>query len=231
MKKTFKFYTIIWTVLLILFFVIVFVPFSWVKQKYTSSFWIGCIFVTISFVAQLICSYFALKEENIKKVFYNVSLIMTSYLGLAVSFVCGCLCMLLPFLPYWFAIVLCSIACAFNIIAVTKTCTAISYVSDIDKKVKKNTIFVKKLVIDAEKLITQAQDETLRAECKKVYEALRYSDPVSHDALSFVESEIAIKFSRFSDAVAEEDFAIVTEIGREILALIGERNAKCKLLK
>ena len=72
MKKTFKFYTIIWIVLLILFFVIAFVPFNWVDEKYTPSFWIGCVFVVVSFVAQLVCSYFALKEENTKKVLHRI---------------------------------------------------------------------------------------------------------------------------------------------------------------
>lgn len=231
MKKTFKFYSIIWCALLILFIVIAFVPFGWVRQKYTPTFWLGCIFIVLSFVGQFICSYFALKEENIKKVFYNLSLITTSYFGLIVSFIFGCLCMLIPIIPYWIAIILCSLACVFNVITLTKSRTAISYVSNIDEKIKVQTFFVKSLTVDAESLMSCAKSEYVKAECKKVYEAVRYSDPMSSDALASMESEIIIKFGKLSDAVMNEKNELIVDIVEEIVALIGARNKKCKILK
>lgn len=232
MKKVFKFYSIIWAVLLALFNVISFVSVGWAGiSKYTPSFWIGYAFITLSFIGQIVCAYFALKDNDIKKTFYNVSLIAASYTGLILSFVFGGLCMLLSLLPYWVGIILCTIILGFNVIAVVKATAAIDIVGGIDKKVKEKTLFIKSLTVDAETLMSRAKSEAVKAECKKVYEAVRYSDPMSNGALVSIESEITIKFSNFSDAVVSDKFNVASECATELVILIDERNKKCKLLK
>lgn len=232
MKKIFKVYSIIWVILLALFNVISFVSVGWVGiPKYTPSFWIGYTFITASFIGQIVCAYFAFKDDDIKKTFYNVSLISTSYTGLILSFVFGGLCMIISPLPYWVGIILCAIVLAINIIAVIKASAAVDIVSKIDDKVKTKAFFIKSLTVDAESLIAHAKSETIKATCKKVYEAVRYSDPMSNDALASIESDITIKFSRFSEAVISEDSETVVTLADEIIILLGDRNKKCKLLK
>ena len=232
MKKAFKFYSAIWAVLLVLFNVISFVSVGWTGiEKYTPSFWIGFIFITIAFIGQIICTYFALKDNDIKKTFYNISLISTSYTGLILSVIFGGLCMLISPLPYWVGIILCAIVLAFNIIAVVKATAAIDIVGGIDKKVKEDTFFIKSLTVDAESLMSRAKSEAVKAECKKVYEAVRYSDPMSSNALTSVESEITITFAKLSEAVVDDNFETVSEFTSEIIILLGDRNKKCKLLK
>lgn len=232
MKKVFKFYSAVWAILLALFNVISFVSVGWAGiPKYTPSFWVGYTFITLSFIGQIVCAYFALKDNDIKKTFYNVSLISTSYTGLILSFVFGGLCMIISPLPYWVGIILCAIVLAFNIIVVVKATAAIDIVGGIDKKVKENTFFIKSLTVDAESLISRAKSENINAECKKVYEAVRYSDPMSNNALASIEEDIAIKFPRFSEAVISEDLETVVMLADEIIALLGDRNKKCKLLK
>lgn len=232
MKKIFKVYSIIWVILLALFNVISFVSVGWAGiPKYTPSFWIGYTFITASFIGQIVCTYFAFKDDDIKKTFYNVSLISTSYTGLILSFVFGGLCMIISPLPYWAGIILCAIVLAFNIIAVIKARTVVDIVSKIDDKVKTKTFFIKSLTVDAENLISRAKNENIKAECKKVYEAVRYSDPMSNDVLASIESDITIKFSKFSEAVISEDSETVVTFADEIIILLGDRNKKCKLLK
>lgn len=232
MKKVFKFYSVIWAVLLALFNVISFVSVGWAGiPKYTPSFWIGYVFITLSFVGQIVCAYFALKDDDIKKTFYNVSLISTSYTGLILSFVFGGLCMIISPLPYWVGIILCAIVLAINIIAVIKASAAVDIVSKIDDKVKTKAFFIKSLTVDAESLIARAKSETLKAECKKVYEAVRYSDPMSNGALASIENDITIKFSKLSEAVVSDDSEAVVTLADEIIILLGDRNKKCRLLK
>ena len=65
MKKNFKQYITAWAVLLVLFNVIAFVSVGWINiEKYTPSFWIGYIFITLTFIGQLICAKFAFDEKN-----------------------------------------------------------------------------------------------------------------------------------------------------------------------
>ncbi len=232
MKKVFKFYSVIWAVLLALFNVISFVSVGWAGiSKYTPSFWIGYAFITLSFIGQIVCAYFALKDNDIKKTFYNVSLIAASYTGLILSFVFGGLCMIISLLPYWVGILLCAIVLGINVIAIIKASAVVDIVSSIDEKAKESTFFIKSLTVDAESLMSRAKSETIKAECKKVYEAVRYSDPMSNGALVSIESEITIKFSNFSDAVVSDKFNVASECATELVILIDERNKKCKLLK
>ena len=232
MKKCFSFYAISWAILLALFNVIAFVSPGWIGvEKYYAAFWIGYTFITVTFLGQLVCAWFALKGESTSKLFYKVSLITTSYIGLVVTFVIGGLCMLISPLPYWVGIIACSIVLAANILAVMKAAAAIEEVQKIDEKIKVQTAFIKMLTVDAESLISRAKSETIKAECKKVYEAIRFSDPMSNNALSSIESAITTKFSNLSLAVASDNFDSATEFANELVILIGERNKKCKLLK
>ena len=232
MKKIFRSYIVAWAALLALFNVIAFVSVGWIGQeKYTSSFWIGYVLITVMFIGQLVCTYIALKEESAEKLFYNVSLIRTSYVGLIVSFIVGGLCMIISPLPYLVGAILCAIILTINIIAVIKATAAIDEVKRIDEKVKTKTFFIKSLTIDADTLMASAKSEAVKAECRKVYEAIRYSDPMSHDALTSVESQITVKFAKLSELVQADDIDAVKEAASEVVVLVGDRNKKCKLLK
>ena len=232
MKKRFSIYVVAWAVLLALFNVIAFVSVGWIWfEKYTPSFWIGYAFITFTFIGQLVCSYIAFKADNAKKLFYNISLIKTSYVGLIVSFVFGGLCMLISFLPYWVGVVLCTILLMANVLSVVKATAVIGEVERVDEKVKTQTLFIKSLTVDADTLMASAKSEIVKAECRKVYEAIRYSDPMSNDALALVESQITIKIAELSEAVKTDETEKVTEIVKELIILVGDRNKKCELLK
>ena len=232
MKKNFKFYLISWAVVLALFNVIAFVvPSIPTLEKYTSSFWIGYVFITIALIGQLLCAYMALKDDVDHKLFYNISLIRISYIGLIVSFVIGGLCMLLSPFPYWMGVILCAVVLAVNVIAVLKATIAIREVERIDEKIQTKTIFIKGLISDAESLVAHAKSEVVKAECKKVYESIRYSDPMSHTELIAIESEIAHKFRLFVDSVNADDTDKVLALSNELCILMGDRNKKCKLYK
>lgn len=232
MKKGFKFYAVVWCVLLALFNVIAFVSVGWKDQeKYTDSFWIGYVFITVMFVGQLACAFFAFKADSAQKMFYRVSLLRTSYAGLIASFVVGGLCMLISSLYYWVGVIVCAIILAANILSVVKASAAISEVERIDKKIKVQTFFIKSLTVDAETLMASAKSDEAKEECRKVYEAVRYSDPMSDDALSAVEGQITFRFSALSEAVEADDIDAVKAVAKEVIVLIGNRNSKCKLLK
>ena len=232
MKKRFNLYIVALAVLLALFNVIAFVSVGWAGQeKYTSSFWIGYVFINVMFIGQLICSYMAFKADSAKKLFYNISLIRTSYIGLIVSFIVGGLCMLISPLPYWVGVIVCAIVLVANVLSVVKATAAIDEIERIDTKVKTQTFFIKSLTVDADTLMASAKSEAVKAECRKVYEAIRYSDPMSHDTLSSVESQITVKLVELSEAVKTDDANKVIAITNEIVVLVADRNKKCKLLK
>ena len=139
--------------------------------------------------------------------------------------------MLISPLPYWAGAILCAILLAVQILSVTKAQAAVELVTQTDAKIKTQTFFIKSLTVDADTLMAQAKSETVKAECRKVYEAIRYSDPMSNEALAPTESQITVKFAELSDAVKEDNAEKVAEVANEVIILIGDRNKKCRLLK
>ena len=139
--------------------------------------------------------------------------------------------MLISPLPYWVGIIVCAVVLAANVISVVKASVAIEEIEHIDTKIKTQTFFIKALTVDADTLMASAKAEAVKEDCKKVYEAIRYSDPMSNDALSSVESQITVKFAELSEAVKADDAVKVAVIANEVVVLIGDRNKKCRLLK
>ena len=232
MKKSIKVYAIIWAILLAVFNVICFVTPSETAgiSKFGGAFWAGYIFITIAFIGQLVCAYIALKTDDKTKLFYNIPIIRVSYTGLIFTLIFGALCMAIPNLPNWVGIIVCLLILAFTAIAVIKAKAASDVVENIDEKVKAKTLFVKTLTVDAESLLARAATPEAKDACKKVFEAVRYSDPMSNDALAGVESQITLKFNELSEAVSG-GADNVKNIADELVILIGDRNKKCKLLK
>ena len=233
MKKNFKMYAVCWAVLLAVFNAICFVTPSQTAgmNKFGGAFWSGYAFISLAFIGQLVCAYMAFKADNLKKLFYNLPLITISYTGLILTIIVGGICMAIPNLPNWVGIIVCLIILAFNAIAVIKASAAAGIIEGIDEKVKAQTQFIKMLTVDAENLMMRAKDEGIKTECKKVYEAVRYSDPMSNEALSVTEAKITVKMDELSKAVDENDRDKVSGLAEEVLVLIKERNSKCRVLK
>ena len=233
MKKSISVYSIIWTICLAVFNVITFVTPNEIGgvSKFSGSFWVGYIFITIAFLGQLACAFVAFKAENLKKFFYNIPLFSIGYGGLVTMLVVGSIFMAIPALPEWIAIIVCVIILAFNAIAIIKATAAADIVSGIDEKIKAQTFFIKSLSIDAQSLMTSAKSDELRAEAKKVYEAIHYSDPMANAALSDLDDQIERQFNAFSDAIKADDAELTKETAVAFVEMVERRNQKCKLLK
>lgn len=232
MKKTFRNYLGIWAVLLALFNVIAFASVGWSGQeKYTVSFWTGYICITLMFAGQLFCAWKVFQEENLQKSFYKLPLLRISYHGLIWSFVLGGASMLISPLPYWVGAILCAIVLVVTVIAVLKSSTVADLAENVDKKIKMQTGFIRLLTVDAENLLSCAKTESAKSSCKKVYEAIRYSDPMSSDALSSVEEKISAQMEVLTVAVAVGDETNIATAARKVVELIDKRNQKCKVLK
>ena len=114
---------------------------------------------------------------------------------------------------------------------VVLTLNVFPYEVPIDEKVRENAMFMRSLTADANALAARAKSEPVKAACKKVVEAVRYSDPMSNEALYGVESQITTEFSALQSAVIADSAEDAAASAGELLGLLKERNEKCKLLK
>lgn len=232
MKKQFKNYSVIWAIALVLFNVIVFaVPNeSEHYSKFGGAFWASYIFIMLAFIGQFAVSYFFFKEENKDKVFLNMPIFTLGRTCLILALIFGTALMIIPDCPQWLGAIIAAVVLAFYAISVIKAKAAGEAVEEIGEKVKAKTLFIKSLTVDAESLLARATTPEAKEACKKVLEAVRYSDPMSNDALAGVESQIMLKFNEFSSAVTSSAENVRT-LADELVILVGDRNKKCKLLK
>lgn len=230
MNRNFKYYIAAWAVLAVIFNVIAFAtPAVAGASKFDGAFWSGYVLIMLALIGQLVCAYFAFKAKSKEQIFLRLSLVTVSYSALILSFVVGAACMLIPNLPNWVGIILCALILGFTAVSVIKANAAVELVHETDARVKEKTAFIRMITVEADNLMARAQTDEAKAMCKKVYEALRYSDPMSCNALSGTEAEISEKFSAFAAAVKNGENA--SELADELLALIGDRNRMCKVMK
>lgn len=227
MKKNFKLYAVIWAISLVAFNIISFIAPS-IKM---GSFWVGYTLITLMFIVQLVCSYLFFKQNTKEKVFLNMPIITISYMALFVSIIVGTVFMAVTELPIWIAVIISLLVTAFYLIAIISIKPAIDAIENIDKKVKTQIFFIKSLTIDAQTLILKSKSNEIKQISEKVYEAIRYSDPMNSEALTSCESAITLKFKEFEKSVIDDNLELAENISKELIILINDRNQKCKLLK
>ena len=234
MKKTLWIYLVIWVFCFALFNILAFlVPALPYYPKFTATFWIGYAFTTTAYIANLIASILFLhgsESKDAEKRFYRIPLVQKGLSSLVAMTVIGCICVCISAIPTWIGAILCIGVVVFHIVSVLKTSVAIAEVESVGENVRTKTQFIKTLTVDAQALDSRASSEA-KALTHKVYEAIRYSDPMSHNALADVESELKTAFENFAKAIDSNDITEATSLAQTVLVLVSERNAKCKGLK
>lgn len=197
-------------------------------SRYDVDFMVGLV---LALLAAIISSVFiaTLKVDTKEKMFLTIPQVIIAYVGMVLGVIASAVYLFVSPTPIVIVgfVVIYGIGAAIVLFAKT----AAGAVSKTEEKVKTQTFFIKALTVDADTLVAQAQVPEIKAQVTKVYEAIRYSDPMSNDALAGAETQITLKFNELQNAVAENDATKVQTISNELLILIKDRNSKCKLLK
>ncbi len=225
MKEVFKPYFRIWVICFALFNVSAFL----IPRTVKGNFWIAYIFINLALIGQLYCVKRALNAETLQNLFYNIPIITIGRTGALIMLIFGIAAMAIPAIPDWLAVIVCMLVLGFTAVAVISTSSVSEEVGRIDEKIKKNTMFIKQLLADSYMLVQKAETDNKEI-VNQVYNALRYSDPVSCEMLNPIEAQITVKFNEFSDAVINGNNT-TENLGRELLILISDRNTKCRLFK
>ena len=233
MNKYLKSYLLVWALVVVTFIAVaLLVPQQigmWNKNE--SSFWVTFVMILLVFVAQLGCSFLVFKKGNGQQKFLRLPIIYISYVALIVMLLVEIRCAVLPASQNWIGIILGLVILTFYGVAVLSTTTATGMIQETEQKIKTETSFIRSLGVDAELLQKKAGTSVLTEITKKVYEAIRYSDPHSNQTLAELEGRLSAAFVEFSEAVKEGDENLGKEKAESFLLLLNERNSKCRMLK
>lgn len=201
------------------------------SPRYTASFFTVIAIMALGYLFAIASTIIGFKKSNTAEdTFYGVPFVysgLVTYIFITVWSAVSMAFAFSPVLQILVAVVIFAIAIA----KLLKKSVARELVVERGEAVKQKTAFVTTLSADADSLTRWAKNEEIKSECKRVYETIRYSDPMSNDALAGIESQIQNEFYVFSDAVKDGDTELVKSSADRIVTLVHERNNKCKLLK
>lgn len=226
---------IIFAVIFIVYNILVFV----IPFKRNAVFAVAYIFTLISVTAFAASYIFAFeKTKTLKSKFLSFPIFRVGLLYLITQFILGILLMALTSfigIYVWIAVILCILILAFAIIKTMTLDTAREKIENIAVKEEINTSFISSLQIEIKTLTNRVSNESIKNKLFDLYEAARYSDPVSGGGLAEIESDIKIKFEKIKSVInknEDEDEDVKTLILiDEMNGLLTERNEKCKLTK
>ena len=234
MNRNFKYFGLYWLISVALFNAVVFlVPRTILGLDRFSMpvFWIAYDICMVALGGQLILGYFALRDDKKEKIFLRLPLFRVGYVTVALSIVLAWPFLLIPVTPAWLGAVFCFAFAFYFALATLRAAAAAENVEAVGEAVAVKTAFVRSLTANAQALAGYAKDEQAKTAVRRVYEALRYTDPMSDAALNDIEEEIFDAYNRFDEAVRTGDSAAVALLSDKVVLLVGERAAKCKLLK
>lgn len=231
-KKTFYSFAITWGITLALFLVLcLIIPDNPAREE--APYWIGFSFIILAFVILLGAAFFALHGKA-DDAYFRLPIIKRCYTSLLIMGIVGGVLMLIPAaFAVWVAVLVVLFALGYCLIGIINTATTATVAQGVEKKIKAQTIFIKSLTVDADVLKTRAVGKTpvIQAEVNKVYEAVRYSDPMTNPALAAVEGDISVRFGSLVQAVDANDEVQVQQIANAILIQLETRNKQIRLLK
>ena len=207
--------------------ILIFVIFS----EFSAVFWLSYAFTLIAFAAQCISMYFALKRHEIETIFFGMPLTSLSFFYLIAQAVVGVIFMFFQgvntTIPFVIQLLMLAIFLVVAIIAIMARDTVMQVADDIKTK----TVQHKSTHIDVEMLYTACTHPELKERLRKLAQTIKYSDPMTNDAIADVEYRIMQKLSELRVYVdyGENDEAMQACKALELLYV--ERNKKLLISK
>ncbi len=234
MNKHLKLYLAAWVVLVVLFnlfcFLVPDLPDG--GTRFTGAFRVGYACVMCGFALHLFYSSVVLREKNAAKRVLNTPLYVISFAGLLLQTAVGAYVILAHDTPAWLAVLLCAAVPAVSALLFIAAKATGEVAHDANVSLNEKTSFMRSLTDLAQQLTTACTTPEDRQLAQKVFDALRYSDPVSSPATAGDEQRIHDALTSLAGAVGAG--TALTERSSEVsalLALIERRNAACKAAK
>ena len=229
-KKTIK-PLVIGGILLVLYLVLALgVPFP-----KTAAFWVAFVFGLIAIGAQAYVMHVAFnKGEPVKSKFYGYPIARIGVIYLVVQLIVSFAVMALGFafkVPAWAALIVCALILGVSAIGFIAADIMRGEVERQDAKIKTDVTAMRALQSKAASLPGLCADNETKKALSALAEKFRFSDPVSSEALTEIEADLAAALDELQTAVVDGEADAARKLCVSIEAKLAERNRLCKLNK
>jgi len=217
-------------ILLVLYILVVFlVPF--VKG---GVFWVSFVFTLIAFGVVGVSFYIAfLRKPDATSKFYGFPIARIGVIYGIAQLAAGILFMALgQWIPVWVAVLVYAIGLGAAAIGLISAEAVLEQIEVQDVKLKKDVTVMRSLQSKVSQMGTLCcEDPDLSKLVQEFAEEMRFSDPVSSDALAQAEADLTAAVDELQCALVDGDKAAARTLCRKAGALLAERNRLCKLNK
>ena len=199
----------------------------------TATFWVSWGFSLLSFAVSGYGIYTGLiKNPDAKSRFYGFPIARIGVLYLVAQVAVGGVCMAIGHIvPWWLATVVFTIGFALTLIGVVSAEAIVDQIQYQDNKIKESVALMRGLQSKVRPMAAQIEDAEAAAAVSAFAEEIRYSDPVSSEAIRDAEAELSAAIDALQAAVVEGDAQQIKLACRQASAQLAERNRLCKLNK
>lgn len=216
-------------VLLVLYILVAFlIPFV-----HTATFWVSLLFTLIAFGVVGASFYIAfIKNPDAKSRFYGFPIAKIGAIYGLVQLIAGLVFMALAvYAPVWLAVLVYAIALGAAVIGLISAEAVAEEIHNQDAKLKKDVTLMRSLQSKLNQMAAQCDNPDAAPALKKLAEELRYSDPVSSEALAEIEADLSAAVDELQATIVDGDSNAVRQLCRKASAVLAERNRLCKLNK
>ena len=226
-KNKLRFYV----VLAILFGVFSVIAFA-VPFKRGAAFWMSYVFALIAIAVQIYAYPKAFEGESVKSKFYGFPIARVTTIYLVAQIILSLVFMAVgKLLPAWIPVVLFILMLGAAAIGFIAADAVRDEVERQDVVHKANVGTMRALQSKAIFVAGQCEDAETKKALDAFAEALRFSDPVSSDALADIEENLTGLVDELGNAVLDKDFAAAKTLCAKANSLLADRNRMCKLNK
>lgn len=225
-KNKIRFYIVMAAVLVAFCVIALAVPF--VKN---GAYWISFAFAVLAIGLQLYAMPKAMNGDARSK-FYGFPILRVSFFYLAAQIILSLVFMAVAkWVPLWIPAVVYIVMFCAALVGFIATDSVRDEVVQQDVSIKKKVETMRALQSKANSMAAQYEAGEAGAALKKLAEELRYSDPVSSDAIADAEANLSACIDNLQQAIIDGNEADILTICRKASAALEERNRLCKLNK
>ena len=199
----------------------------------TAVFAVSYLFTTIAILAQIYVIRTAFyRGEGVKSKFYGFPIAKLGVIYLAVQLIAGLVFMALGMIvPVWLPLALYVVLLGVAAAGFVAADAARDEVVRQEVKLEKDVSRMREFQAKGRALVTLNQVSEAARPLEKLAEDLRFSDPVSSEALTEIEDQLAECLAQLQEAVSAQKTEQILSVCQEAERILAERNQLCKLSK
>lgn len=216
-------------ILLFIYLIVVFLtPF-----KRTRIFWISFGFTILSFFILEISEYLTLVHHgDARSRFYGFPILKIAVIYGVVQLILGLIVMIFEsIIPVKLILIVYSVLFGFAGLGLIATESVMDQIQNQDANLKTHVFQMRSIQSKVNQMVSMTDNPEINSAVHKLAEEIRFSDPVSNEALESIEHEIIENIDELQSAIIDGDCSSVKQLCKKISTILAERNRLCKLNK